>query len=64
MANPWRRPKTGRYDLREWVSLDLADRVKGRRVMLPVGGQVRQVTLGQLVKVSRGTREDKLAGQP
>lgn len=61
MATPWEHPTTRVYYLRERVPLDLADQVKGRKVSLSVAGRVRQVTLGETVKVSLGTKEPKVA---
>ncbi len=61
MASPWKHPATGSYYLRERVPQDLAGKLKGRKVAVPVGGQDRQVTLNETVKVSLGTKEPKVA---
>ncbi len=61
MASPWKHPATGSYYLRERIPQDLAGKLKGRKVAVPVGGQDRQVTLNETVKVSLGTKEPKVA---
>ena len=61
MASAWKHPATGTYYLRERVPADLVNRVKGRKVAVPVDGQPRQVILGELIKLSLGTKEPKIA---
>lgn len=61
MATPWKHPGPGNFYLRERVPTDLTATVKGRKVSVLVNGQVRQVTLGETVKLSLGTKEPKTA---
>ncbi|MER9003092.1 MULTISPECIES: DUF6538 domain-containing protein [unclassified Mesorhizobium] len=57
MPTPVRNPKTSIYELRVRVPADLVEIARGKVVGLPVGDRVRQVTSGDAVKVSLGTRE-------
>jgi hypothetical protein len=55
MARPWKDPKTGTYHLRQRPPRDLIARVKGTRVMLPIGARPVLVTVGAVVQASLRT---------
>ncbi|TIN92453.1 MAG: hypothetical protein E5Y06_23365 [Mesorhizobium sp.] len=57
MPTPVRNPKTSIFQLRVRVPADLVEIARGKVVGLPVGDAIRQVTIGDAVKVSLGTRE-------
>ncbi len=59
MASAMERGKT--FYFKEQVPADLLARVKGRKVLVPVDGQPRPVTLGEFAQVSLRTREPKVA---
>ncbi|TPK80396.1 hypothetical protein FJ527_01065 [Mesorhizobium sp. B2-4-18] len=57
MPTPVRNPKTFIFQLRVRVPADLVAIARGKVVGLPVGGSIKQVTIGDAVKVSLGTRD-------
>ena len=59
MASAMERGKT--YYYLERVPADLVDRLKGRTVLIPVGGTFRPVKLGDCAQVSLRTREAQVA---
>jgi len=61
MAQPWQNPTTGIYYFRQRVPQDVAHFAKGRRVAVMLTGERHEVTLGEALKFSLGTREPKEA---
>ncbi len=61
MAAPWKDPVSGVFYLRVRVPLDLANRVAGSKIALPLGERTVEVRAGQFVKMSLRTKEPREA---
>ena len=61
MAAPWKDPASGVFYLRVRVPLDLADRLAGSKVSLPLGDRQVELRVGQLVKMSLRTKDTREA---
>lgn len=61
MAQPWQNPATGIYYFRQRVPQDVAHFAKGRKAGVMLAGERHEVTLGEALKFSLGTREPKEA---
>lgn len=57
MASPTKHPKSGSFYLRERVPIIVAERAKGRRLVVPVGGQPTEVAVNGWVKLSLRTKD-------
>lgn len=57
MARPWKDPKTGVHHLRQRVPSDLAARLRGTLVTLPVGDTSTTVKIGSVVQASLKTKD-------
>jgi hypothetical protein len=60
MSSPTKHRTTGVYYFRERVPADLVEMARGRRIVVPIGDEQRDVTLGAEVKVSLDAREPRL----
>lgn len=64
MAAPWKDPRSGVWHLRQRTPSDLISFLKKAKVTLPAGdGHSATVTIGEVVKVSLRTRDDRVAKQ-
>lgn len=61
MASPWKDQKTGVFYLRVRVATDLAAKVKGQTIGLPIGDKIVQAKAGETVKASLRTRDPREA---
>lgn len=57
MASPTKHPRSGSFYLRERVPATVAERAKGRRLIVPVGGQPTEVAVNGWVKLSLRTKD-------
>ncbi|WP_189502147.1 DUF6538 domain-containing protein [Mesorhizobium sp. M00.F.Ca.ET.216.01.1.1] len=57
MPGPWKHPKTGVYYLRQRAPTDLKNTPMAGQVTIPVGGTVKTVKAGAIVKVSLDTKD-------
>jgi hypothetical protein len=57
MPGPWKHPKTGVYYLRQRAPTDLKNMSMAGQVAIPVGGIVKAVKAGPIVKVSLDTKD-------
>ncbi|MGY3328904.1 integrase [Mesorhizobium sp. USDA 4775] len=57
MPGPWQHKKTGVYYLRQRAPSDLKNLPLDGRVAIPVGGSLRTVKAGEIVKVSLDTKD-------
>ena len=57
MPGPWQHTKTGAYYVRQRAPSDLKNFPLDGKVAIPVGGVVRTVKAGAIVKVSLATKD-------
>lgn len=57
MPRPWPHPRTGVYYLRQRRPAEFKDVIFDQKVAITVGDQTRHVAVGDLVKVSLGTKD-------
>ncbi|WP_457106331.1 DUF6538 domain-containing protein [Methylobacterium sp. P5_C11] len=61
VAKPWKDPKSGVYYLRQRTPVDLAARLKGQTLSLPIGEGWARVKVGPLIQASLRTKESREA---
>jgi hypothetical protein len=61
MASPWRDATSGAFYLRVRVPADLRSVVRGQTISVPVGTDIVEAKVGEMVKVSLCTRDPQQA---
>jgi hypothetical protein len=61
MPEPKKDPKTGVYYYRQRAPKDVVGAAKGQPATVTINGMVRQLHIGDALKVSLGTKDPRLA---